>query len=280
VWSAKDGYPGDPAYREFHRDLGWDLPPERITAHGLPGQRPLGLKLHRVSDQSAPLDAKQPYQPQIAQERTGHHAQHFLQGRRRQLDNLQAGMSIEPLLVAPFDAELFGHWWFEGPSFLAELFLQGPTEGVSFTSLRGALSGTPNLQVCDPCPSSWGRGGFHDYWLNDTNAWIVPEWSKAGQAMVERCSRGVGSEFGLRLLHQAGRELLLAQSSDWSFILRSGTTTELAKERVQRHLSRFWQLINALAGESDLPDGWLDEVEAEDALFPLIQPADWVKVSR
>ena len=145
--------------------------------------------------------------------------------------------------------------------------------------LRGALSGTPNLQVCDPCPSSWGRGGFHDYWLNDTNAWIVPEWSKAGQAMVDRCSRGVGSEVGLRLLDQAGRELLLAQSSDWSFILRSGTTTELAKERVQRHLGRFWQLINALAGECDLPDGWLEEVEAEDALFPLIQPADWVRVN-
>ena len=278
VWSAKDGYPGDPLYREFHRDLGWDLPPERVAAHGLPGQRPLGLKLHRVSDQSAPLDAKQPYQPALAFERTRHHAQHFLQGRRRQLDHLQSSMSIEPLLVAPFDAELFGHWWFEGPRFLAELFRQGPTEGVQFSSLRSALSGTPNLQVCDPCPSSWGRGGFHDYWLNDTNAWIIPEWSKACEAMVDRCSRGVGSELGLRLLHQAGRELLLAQSSDWSFILRSGTTTELAKERVRRHLNRFWQLMGAMAGDKDLPEGWLNAVEEEDALFPLIQPADWVRV--
>jgi 1,4-alpha-glucan branching enzyme len=259
--------------------LGWDLPPERIAAHGLPGQRPLGLKLHRVSDQSTPLDAKQPYQPQLALERTQHHAQHFLQERRRQLDNLQAGMSIEPLLVAPFDAELFGHWWFEGPNFLAELFRQGPIEGVTFTSLRGALSDSPNLQICEPCPSSWGRGGFHDYWLNDTNAWIIPEWSKAGQAMVDRCSRGVGSELGLRLLHQAGRELLLAQSSDWSFILRSGTTTELAKERVLRHLGRFWELMNALSGECELPEGWLEAVEEEDALFPLIQPADWIKLS-
>jgi 1,4-alpha-glucan branching enzyme len=90
----------------------------------------------------------------------------------------------------------------------------------------------------------------------------------------------VGSELGLRLLHQAGRELLLAQSSDWSFILRSGTTTELAKERVQRHLGRFWQLINALTGDTELPEDWLEAVEEEDALFPLIQPADWVKVNR
>tara|TARA_B100000282_G_scaffold39683_1_gene24795 strand:- start:49 stop:693 length:645 start_codon:yes stop_codon:yes gene_type:complete len=212
-------------------------------------------------------------------ERTCEHAQHFLQGRRQQLDRLQAGMAIEPLLVAPFDAELFGHWWFEGPRFLAELFRQGPSEGIRFTSLRSVLNAHPNLQLCNPCPSSWGRGGFHDYWLNETNAWIIPEWSRAGRAMVERCSRGVGSESDLRLLHQAGRELLLAQSSDWSFILRAGTTTELAKERIERHLQRFWRLMAAIDGREDLQESWLDELEREDALFPLIQPADWARVS-
>ena len=279
VWSARDGYPGDAAYREFHRDLGWDLPPERIAAHGLPGQRPLGLKLHRVSDQNAPLDAKEPYQPDLARLRATDHARHYLKGRRQQLDSLRQGMGAKPLLVSPFDAELFGHWWFEGPAFLGELFRQAPGQGVRFTSLRASLSGTPRLQICDPCPSSWGRGGFHDYWLNETNAWIVPEWSKAGQAMVDRCSRGVGSEHGLRLLAQAGRELLLAQSSDWSFILRSGTTTDLAKERVERHLERFWVLMNALDHNTTLSEEWLKAVEAEDSLFPCIQPADWVRVS-
>ena len=130
---------------------------------------------------------------------------------------------------------------------------------------------SPSLQL--------GTRGFHDYWLNETNAWIIPEWSRAGRAMVERCSRGVGSEVDLRLLHQAGRELLLAQSSDWSFILRAGTTTELAKERIERHLQRFWRLMAAIEGQEDLPEGWLDELEREDALFPLIQPADWARVS-
>jgi 1,4-alpha-glucan branching enzyme len=280
VWSARDGYPGDPAYREFHRDLGWDLPKEDLTTLGLPTERPLGLKLHRVSDLQAPLDQKQPYQPLEAEGRCAIHARHYLQGRRAQLENLRAGMAIPPLLVAPFDAELFGHWWFEGPRFLGELFRQAPSEGVSFSTLRGVLSSQPNLQLCDPCPSSWGQGGFHDYWLNQSNAWIVPEWSRAGRAMVERCSRGVGSEADLRLLHQAGRELLLAQSSDWSFILRAGTTTELAKERIERHLERFWRLMAAIDGREDLPEQWLEEVEAEDALFPLIQPADWRNVGR
>ncbi len=278
VWSARDGYPGDPVYREFHRDLGWDLAPDQIESHGLPTQRPLGLKLHRVSDQHAPLDAKQPYDPQIAEARTKDHAKHYLQGRRNQLEALDSRMDTEPLLVAPFDAELFGHWWFEGPTFLAELFRQGSEQQVRFTTLRGVLNQQPKLQICDPSPSSWGQGGFHDYWLNDSNAWIIPEWSRAGRAMKERCSRGVGSELGLRMLNQAGRELLLAQSSDWSFILRAGTTTDLAKERIQRHLGRFWTLMACINGQDRMSESWLVEVEAEDSLFPLIQPADWAQV--
>ena len=127
-------------------------------------------------------------------------------------------------------------------------------------------------------PSSWGQGGFHNYWLNDTNAWIVPEWEKAGAAMVDRCSRGVGRERDLELLRQAARELLLAQSSDWSFILRAGTTTELARDRVKRHLGRFWLLIQAIDTGDELPDQWMDEVQQDDRLFPLIQPLDWAQV--
>ena len=73
---------------------------------------------------------------------------------------------------------------------------------------------------------------------------------------------------------------MLAQSSDWSFILRAGTTTELARERVQRHLGRFWQLMQAIDGTAELPEGWLEEVQMDDRLFPLIQPLDWSSISR
>ena len=279
VWSAKDGYPGHPDYREFHRDLGWDLPLEALEPLGLSEPRPLSLKLHRVTDHAVALDHKQPYRPEIAANRIHSHARHYLQGRRQQLHRLQREMGTTPLLVAPFDAELFGHWWFEGPSFLGELFRQGPAEGMRFTRLRDVLNNQPTLQLCDPCPSSWGQGGYHNYWLNDTNAWIVPEWERAGAAMVQRCSRGVGSELALSYLKQAGRELLLAQSSDWSFILRAGTTTDLARERVERHLGRFWTLMNAIDSGEHLSEDWINCVEADDRLFPLIQPSDWVKVA-
>ena len=278
VWSAKDGYPGDPEYREFHRDLGWDLPLEHLQPLGLSEPRPLGLKLHRVTDHNAPLEQKQPYRPQLAAERVRSHAGHYLRGRRQQLNQLSSTMGISPLLVAPFDAELFGHWWFEGPSFLSELFRQGPVEGVPFSRLRDVLNGSQQLQLCDPCPSSWGQGGYHNYWLNESNSWIVPEWEKAGEAMVQRCSRGVAREADLELLSQAARELLLAQSSDWSFILRAGTTTELARDRIKRHLSRFWTLMAAIDGDTEMADGWLAEVQQDDRLFPLIQPLDWAKL--
>ncbi|MFN6338896.1 MAG: glycoside hydrolase family 57 protein [Cyanobacteriota bacterium] len=275
VWSASQGYPGDGAYREFHRDLGWDLPEERLRALGVHTRRPLGLKLFRVTAQGTPLERKEPYGPAQAQARLREHAAAYLASRVEQLHGLTSAIERPPLLVAPFDAELFGHWWFEGPSFLGELFRQGPEAELRFTHLREVLSQELPLQVCQPSPSSWGQGGYHDYWLNDTNSWVVAEWQRASRAMVRRVNRGVGSNEQRDWLSQAARELLLAQSSDWSFILRAGTTTELARERIHRHLDRFWRLMDAIDnGRTPNPE-WLEAVRREDGLFPLLNAADW-----
>ncbi|MFM7465042.1 MAG: 1,4-alpha-glucan branching protein domain-containing protein, partial [Cyanobium sp.] len=275
VWSASQGYPGDGSYREFHRDLGWDLPEDRLQELGIRSRRPLGLKLHRVTAQGCPLENKQPYDPMQAQTRLEQHATAYLQSRVEQLHGLTNAIERPPLLVSPFDAELFGHWWFEGPRFLGELFRQGPGLELQFTHLREHLAQGLPLQVCQPSPSSWGQGGYHDYWLNDSNAWVVPEWQRASRAMVRRVNRGVGSVEQRRLLTQAGRELLLAQSSDWSFILRAGTTTSLARERIHRHLDRFWRLMDAIENSTPLQPEWIQAVEREDGLFPTLNAADW-----
>jgi 1,4-alpha-glucan branching enzyme len=275
VWSASQGYPGDGAYREFHRDLGWDLPEDRLQDLGIRSRRPLGLKLHRVTAQGCPLEHKQPYDPGQAQTRLQQHATAYVQSRVEQLHGLTSAIERPPLLVAPFDAELFGHWWFEGPRFLGELFRQGPGMELQFTHLRDELAQGLPLQVCQPSPSSWGQGGYHDYWLNDSNAWVVPEWQRASRAMVRRVNRGVGSVEQRGLLTQAGRELLLAQSSDWSFILRAGTTTSLARERIHRHLDRFWRLMDAIENNTPLKPEWIQAVEREDGLFPTLNAADW-----
>ena len=275
VWSARDGYPGQAAYREFHRDLGWDLDAQDLAAAGIGCPRPLALKLHRVSGRDCPLEGKQPYDPAAASALTAEHAGDYLAGRAAQLAGLAGAMARRPLLVAPFDAELFGHWWYEGPQFLQALFRQAAGSGVSLVTLRETLSRGDALQVCQPSPSSWGQGGYHNYWLNDSNAWVVPEWHRASTAMVEQVNRGVGSTRARDLLNQAARELLLAQSSDWSFILRAGTTTDLARERIHRHLERYWRLMAAIDAGTDPPPDWLAAVQAEDSLFPLVNAADW-----
>jgi 1,4-alpha-glucan branching enzyme len=149
---------------------------------------------------------------------------------------------------------------------------------VGLVTLRESLSRGDALQLCQPSPSSWGQGGYHHYWLNESNAWVIPEWHRASRAMVARVAKGVGSAEARNLLHQAARELLLSQSSDWSFILRAGTTTELARERIQRHLTRFWRLLEAIDTNNPPPADWLEAVAREDGLFPLVNAADWARL--
>ncbi len=278
VWSAKHGYPGDPNYREFHRDLGWDLPLSTLKKIGINENRPLGLKLNKVTGANISLNQKGFYDPIIAERKTKEHAKSYLLGRKLQVENLSKTIDKQPILVAPFDAELFGHWWFEGPSFLAEIFRQVNKQEIEFVRLNDILSKKSSIQLCEPCPSSWGQGGFHNYWINESNSWVIAEWSKAGKAMVEKCTKGVENDFEIRILQQAGRELLLCQSSDWSFILRAGTTTELAKERINRHLKRFWILIEALDSKEKLSKSTLIQFENDDNIFPLIQAKDWQEI--
>ena len=277
VWSARDGYPGNPNYREFHRDLGWDLSIENLKKIGINDKRPLGIKLFKITSQDTSLANKEEYEPNAAKESIRKDAENYLKERKKQLLNLEKSMQIEPLLIAPFDAELFGHWWFEGPQFLSNIFIKSKDEGIKLITLKEALQVKSKIQLCNPSPSSWGQGGFHDYWLDKTNAWIVHEWSKAGREMISICSESLIEESNIKILCQAGRELLLAQSSDWSFILKAGTTTELARQRINLHLNRFWILINAIRENKILNQKIFKEIEREDCIFPLISPTDWKK---
>jgi len=277
VWSAKEGFPGDASYREYHKDLGWELPLNKLKEHGISSVRPLGLKLYRITDNAISLGEKEFYKEKLAEKKAEEHAISYLSRRSEQLRKLNIDYNFNPILIAPFDAELFGHWWYEGPIFLRNIFKHSKKHLIKLTHLREILSFSPQLQVCEPSPSSWGQGGFHNYWLNDTNAWIVPEITKAGSTFVEINSKNIENELSKRILMQAARELLLSESSDWSFILRAGTTTDLAKERIQRHLSRFWKLIRSLNENESIDLTFLENVEKEDKIFPNINLQDWFK---
>ena len=277
VWSAKDGFPGDRVYREFHKDLGWELPATKLQEKGISSQRPLGLKFHKITDENVPLGKKEFYLETEAIKKAEEHAEVYLQARLKQLEKLTLSSSFNPLLVAPFDAELFGHWWYEGPIFLKNIFKNASTYSIKLTNLKEFLIPSPNLQICDPSPSSWGQGGYHNCWINDANAWIVPEITKAGSTFVDLCKKNINSDLSTRLFKQAARELLLSQSSDWSFILRAGTTTELAKERIERHLFRFWKLVEMIKNKSSISLKFLKDIEEEDKVFFEINIDDWRK---
>ncbi len=269
VWSAKEGYPGDPHYRDFYRDIGFDLPIEYIGPHIHPkGIRTYtGIKYHAITH--AMLHDKWVYDPDAARGRAGLHASHFRGNREKQVEALAAGMDRPPIIVSPYDAELFGHWWFEGPLFLNDLFRQLHfDQSVIETITPGDyLDRHPTNQVATPCLSSWGAKGYGEHWCNETNAWIYRHVHIAGERMVELARRNPAAT-GLerRGLNQAARELLLAQSSDWAFIMTTGTTVPYATRRFNEHIVRFTRLYEDLKSER-LDEAFVAALESTDNLF-------------
>ncbi|MBW4658348.1 MAG: glycoside hydrolase family 57 protein [Drouetiella hepatica Uher 2000/2452] len=273
VWSSEVGYPGAPEYREFYRDLGWDAEYEYIKPYVMPnGQRKnTGIKYHKITGKGLSLSEKNLYDPYWAKEKAAEHAEDFMRNRVQQVEHLHNIMQRPPLIVSPYDAELFGHWWYEGPWFIDYLFRKTWFDQGTFemTHLADYLQKHPMQQVCRPAQSSWGFRGFHEYWLNETNSWIYPHLHKAAERMIELAKREPVDELEWRSLNQAARELLLAQSSDWAFIMRTGTMVPYAVRRTRSHLQRFnklWEDI--LQGKID--SGWLEKVEAIDNVFPSI----------
>lgn len=273
VWSSQVGYPGAPEYREFYRDLGWDAEYEYIKPYIMPnGQRKnVGIKYHKITGKGLGLSDKQLYDPYWAREKAAEHASNFMFNRERQVEHLHNLMQRPPIIVSPYDAELFGHWWYEGPWFIDYLFRKSWYDQGTYemTHLAEYLQNYPTQQVCRPSQSSWGYKGFHEYWLNETNSWIYPHLHKAAERMIELAKREPDDELEWKALNQAARELLLAQSSDWAFIMRTGTMVPYAVRRTRSHLMRFhklWEDINI--GKVDA--GWLEKVEAIDNIFPNI----------
>jgi len=269
VWSSHQGYPGDPDYREFYRDAGFDLDFDYIHPYiHESGQRiSTGIKYYRIT---GPGDDKQPYDPERAEEKAQVHAQHFIEQRRRQVGDLCATMDRNPIMLAPYDAELFGHWWYEGPSWLNRVIrLLAQDEGTVIPiNPSEFLQQYPTTQVCQPNMSSWGYRGYYEVWLEESNDWIYPHLHLAGQRMVEMAADNANpAVLERRALNQAARELLLAQSSDWAFIMKTGTTVEYAQQRTRDHLTRFNRLYDEI-GRGEINAGWLAEIENRDNLFP------------
>ena len=173
--------------------------------------------------------------------------------------------------MSPYDAELFGHWWFEGPQFLDFLFrkMHFDQDVVKPTTPSEYLERFPELEVCQPPMCTWGATGYAEVWLNASNDWIYPHLDMAAERMVELARRyEITSELEWRALNQAARELLLAQSSDWAFIMKTNTTVEYAKKRTRDHIARFDYLYRALTHQTMLEEPILARVRVARQRLP------------
>lgn len=275
VWSAQEGYPGDPAYRDFYRDIGFDLSTEYLRDFLLAdGTRKFtGLKYHRITGGGG---EKEIYNRAWAMGAVDAHAGHFMGARVAQIQDLRENMNVAPIVLSPFDAELFGHWWFEGPEFLNLFIRKAAYDQTAFTMTTPTayLAAHDTQQIVAPSPSSWGHMGYWEVWLDDSNSWIYPHLHMAARRMTETARRFIATPPDVlteRALRQMARELLLAQSSDWAFLMKTGTARNYATKRTKDHLLRFLRLYD-LVHASDLDEAFLINCEWRDNLFPNL---DW-----
>jgi 1,4-alpha-glucan branching enzyme len=260
VWSGEHGYPGNGDYLDFHKKR-------------FPG----GHRYWRVTHPTADLAHKEIYRPEAAEIRAPEHARHFLDLVTRTLSDPALGATAPPIACAMFDTELFGHWWFEGPSFLgAVLDLAAQRAEIEPVSPSAYLASAPPPQAIALPEGSWGDGGGHQVWLNDATRWT---WERVhgAESRFERLVRNAATRprdpLLDRLVGQAGRELLLLQSSDWQFLITTLSALDYAELRVTEHSADFERLAtlaerraeSGALSEADV--AFLADCEQRDALF-------------
>lgn len=269
VWSGDSGYPGDAVYLDFHKKR-W----------------PGGHRYWRVTGPAIDLADKVPYEPAIALARTQEHAQHFVALVQRSLQ--EAGLTQKaPILSALFDAELFGHWWFEGVFFLehvARLVACGAA-GVQSTSAAAYLKRHPPAELIRMPEGSWGAGGDNRVWLNADTSWTYARLYEAEHDLRELCTVGEWRDgaLGERILKQLCRELLLLEASDWQFLITTGAARDYAERRFSEHAEYFaqlrevWKHFDRERQISPEQEYQLRTLEERDSLFPDVNPEFWVR---
>ncbi len=279
VWSGIIGYPGSGEYLEFHRK------------HGQGGAH--GLRYHRVTDQTVDLANKEPYDPALVHPKLYQHSQHFCNLIREILAGHRRETGRAGTVVAPFDAELFGHWWFEGPQFLRDVIYTlsreaGGGEGgrVNLVTAEEALAQSPPDKVMRLPEGSWGENGDHGVWINEKTRWMWEVEYRAENTFLKLLAelpwktnppvRG--------MLKRGARQLLLLQASDWPFIVAKDVAADYAIKRFAGHATAFDRLMEIAGhlarGGKGLPLTALQQAEvaaldARDPVFAEIELEWW-----
>ena len=264
VWSGDAGYPGDEHYLEFHKQL-------------YPGR----LKYWRISQNKADLGQKQPYDPWSAFEKIGGHALDMVQTMKGVLARYKGESDRTGTLVAMYDTELFGHWWWEGPEFLYELGRALHADGeIEMLSGGELIDEDPARHLITLPEGSWGEGGYHYIWINEDNAWTWKRLYPAERKLRQMCREYDGGP-AQKIVEQAAREILLAEASDWQFLISTFAARDYAEVRFTDHLDRFDRLAaiadrvhtgSAMTADERL---FLKDCEEKDAPFPDLDLSLW-----
>ena len=179
----------------------------------------------------------------------------------------------QPAFVCtPFDTELFGHWWFEGPRWLYYVlkYIEDDKE-IALTTGSAILDKLKPDKIVSLPEGSWGEGGFHYIWLNKWTDWTWERIYEAEDTFYALYSRFSGSRDKrvVRILRQLGRELLLLQSSDWQFLISTWSARDYAELRFSRHFENFNQLARIFEKEriEQNDTNFLMDLEQQDNCF-------------
>ncbi len=282
VWSSQEGYPGDENYQEYYSDIGFELDLETIVPYILDGKTRIntGIKYHRVTGDN---QFKEVYDPAKAKNKAQKDAKDFIAKRLEQINKLDQWMDRTPIIVSPYDAELFGHWWAEGPHWLEYVLrlASEPQCEIKLISCREYLTRQKDHQISMPSASTWGAEGYSSYWINEENDWVYPFLHKIAEQMEQLAIDFTGINvlpIQKRALNQAFRSVLLAQASDWPFILKSGTTTEYANKKIKDYLARFNYLHESIRSNK-IDERYLLALETMDNVFPEIDFRDYKPIT-
>ncbi len=271
VWSATDGYPADPCYREFYRDIGYDLDINYVRPfiHEPDVRVFTGFKYWAVTGKTA---QKVPYSPEVAAEKTKEHAEDFLKNVRNRTLSLEASLDCDPVYTLSFDAELFGHWWFEGVMWLEHVITStAKQKDIELITPSVYIAEGNPVQTMTPAFSSWGEGGCSQVWVDTaSNSTFVKHTIKSIERMSEIAVKFPNQKsLKQRFLNQAARETLLLMSSDWPFIMHNHTSEEYAKKRLTGHIQNL-NLVYDNMTKNAVNTEWLVKAEKRNNIFPQI----------
>ncbi len=255
IWSAGTGYPGDYRYREFHFDYTYSLTDSELNDLEI-DKIPFGLKIYRITGEDR---LKEFYNPENAMAVIEEHSSDFIKKIIDRANQIGSRIDKIPVFTLPFDAELFGHWWYEGPEFLKKIIKKiSASKEIRLVS-PGDPDVTADLESITPAESSWGNEGSFQTWMNPESSWIYPEIADLYYRLI------AASNSSEKAVKQAFREILLASSSDWTFFIANGNSKDYGKMRLKDHISSAKKIIESIES------GNIDEefILQRESLYPI-----------